>query len=61
MSFSLVISWWIFPAAVTVTGLFWALFIVKGDGYLAGLDNLFALAVVAIVSAVVWAVAGFLK
>ena len=61
MSFSLVISWWIFPAAVTVIGLVWALFIVKGEGYLAGLSNLFSLAIVAVVSAVVWAVAGFFK
>lgn len=61
MSFSLVISWWVFPAAVTVIGLIWSIFMVKGSGYLAGLSNIFALAVVAVVSAVVWAVAGFLK
>lgn len=61
MSLSLVIAWWVIPAAITVIGLIWALFIVKGDGFMGGLDNFFALAAVAFVSAIVWAIAGFLK
>lgn len=58
---SLVIAWWVIPAAITVIGLIWAVFVVKGDGFMGGLDNVFALAFVAFVSAIVWAIAGFLK
>lgn len=61
MSLSLVTAWWFIPAAITIIGLVWALFIVKGEGFMGGLSNLFAVGSVAIVSAISWAVAGFLK
>lgn len=61
MSFTLLFAWWAKPAAITVIGLLWALFFVKGEGYLGGLNNLFAVGAVAIVSALAWAIAGFFK
>lgn len=61
MSLSLVIAWWFIPAAITVIGLIWALFIVKGEGFMGELSNLFAVGAVAVLSAISWAIAGFFK
>lgn len=61
MSFTILLAWWVIPAAITVIGLIWALFIVKGEGFMGELSNLFAVGAVAIVSALAWAIAWFLK
>ena len=62
MTFTLTFAWWWIPAAITVLGLAWALFVVDpGDGWFSGLSNLFALIPVLFVSAVAWAIAGALK
>lgn len=62
MSFTLTFAWWWIPAALTLAGVVWAVFFVdSGDGMFSGLNNLFALVPVSIVSAVAWAVAAILK
>lgn len=62
MTFTLTFAWWWIPTFITVVGLIWAVFFVDpGDGIGAGLDNIFALALVMFVSAVAWAIAGFIK
>jgi hypothetical protein len=62
MVFTLTLAWWWIPAAVTLAGIVWALFLVDhGDGIGAGLNNLLALVPVSIISAIAWAVAAFLK
>ena len=62
MSFTLTYAWWWVPAAITLVGLIWAIFIVDGgSGIGAGLANLFALVPVLLLSAVAWAVAGIMK
>lgn len=62
MVFTLTLAWWCIPATITLAGLVWALFLVDhGDGIGAGMNNLFALVPVSIISAIAWAVAAFLK
>lgn len=61
MTITLTFAWWHIPAFITFTGLFWALCFVKGRGFLGGLDNVFALGVASIFSAIAWAIAGFCK
>lgn len=63
MSFTLTFAWWWIPTAVTVIGLFWALFIYDdgSSGYLSGLGNLFMLIPVLAVSMVAWIVAAVFK
>lgn len=62
MTFTLTFAWWWIPAVITVVGLIWAVCIVDGgSGIGAGLANMLALVPVFIVSAIAWAVAGFLK
>jgi hypothetical protein len=56
MSFTMVLAWWYVPTAITIFGLFWALFVVKGV-----LESMFSLAGAAMMSAVAWAIFGFLK
>ena len=58
---SILLAWWVMPAAITVIGLILALFIVDGSGFMGGLKNLLAIGAVCAISALVWAVAGFLK
>lgn len=49
-------TYWI-PLAITLIGVFWALFIVDdGGGMFSGLGNAFALIPVSIVSAIAWIV-----
>lgn len=55
------LAWWVIPAAITVIGLIWALFIVDGRGFMGQLKNLLAVGAVCAVSALVWGIAGFLK
>jgi hypothetical protein len=43
-----------FPTLITVVSLAWALFYVKGDGYLGGLDNLLALIPALAISCISW-------
>lgn len=62
MSFTLTFAWWWIPAAITLVGLVWAIFVVdRGDGMFAGLNNMLALVPVLLVSAIAWAIAGALK
>jgi len=62
MTITVTFAWWWIPAAITVAGLVWALFIVKDEGgYLGGLSRLLAAGAAMAASAVAWAVAGFLK
>ena len=62
MTLTLTFAWWWIPAAITVCGLVWALFIVDdGGGMFSGLSNMFALIPVLAVSAIAWAIAGTLK
>lgn len=62
MTFTFTLAWWWIPAAITLAGLVWALFLVdRGDGIGAGLNNLLALVPVSIISAIAWAVAAILK
>jgi len=48
------ISFWIFPTLITIISLVWALFFVKGDGYLSGLDNVLALVPALAISCFSW-------
>lgn len=62
MTFTLAFAWWWVPAAITVIGLVWAIFIVDpGHGWFAGTSNIMALVPVLFVAAVAWAIAGALK
>lgn len=50
---------WMIPTAITLAGLFWAVFIVDdGTGYLSGIGNIIALVPVLAVSCVAWIVWG---
>lgn len=62
MTFTIVLAWWCIPAAITIIGLIWALFIVDDSGgWMGGIGKLFALIPVLAVSAIAWAIAAFLK
>lgn len=62
MTFTITFAWWWIPAAITVAGFIWAVFIVDGgSGMLSGLANLFAMIPVLVVSCLAWAIAGALK
>ena len=62
MTFTLTLTWWLIPTAITAVGLIWALWIVDdGGGMFSGLNNLFALVPVLALSAIAWAIAAFLK
>ena len=59
---TIVITWWMIPAAITIVGLVWAICIYNdGGGYLSGMGNVFMLVPVLAVSMVAWIVAAFLK
>jgi len=49
------------PTLITLAGLFWALVVVREEGCLGFLANMFALIPVFAVSLVAWIVAGALK
>lgn len=54
-------AYWI-PLAITLIGVFWALFIVDGgSGMFSGLANMFALVPVSIVSAIAWIIWAIFK
>ncbi len=62
MNFTIFSEWWVIPAVISMVGLIWAAFIVDpGEGIGTGMNNIFALAIVGLVSAVAWAIAGALK
>ena len=62
MTFTLTLTWWLIPTAISAVGLIWALWIVDdGGGMFSGLSNFFALVPVLAVSTIAWAIAAFLK
>lgn len=62
MTFTLTFAWWWIPAAITLAGVIWSVFIVdSGSGWLTGLNNILALLASLAVSCFAWAIAGFLK
>lgn len=57
ITFSLI---WI-PTIITVVGLFWALVVVKGEGYMGSLANILALIPVLFISMISWIVYAIFK
>ena len=62
MTITITYAWWWIPTIITVSGVIWALLIFNdGDGYLAGIGNIFMLVPVLVISCIAWAIAGALK
>ncbi len=62
MTFTLTFAWWWIPTLISVVGVIWAIFFVDGGrGLFSGMANVMALGAVGVVSAIAWAVFGFLK